>query len=86
MITLTPAQEADIIAGAKSGLVQRLLTEKRDDLELLTPVQVCGLLNINQKTLDSLKDGPPRVTLVPGAVIRYRASEVAAYIDRRTDS
>lgn len=56
------------------------LTEYRDELELLTPAQVCGLLNMNQKTLDGLKDGPKRITIVSGAVIRYRASEVARYL------
>lgn len=86
MITISKSQEKKIIDGARSGLVERLLTERRDDLELLTPVQVCGLLNVNQKTLDTLKDGPPRVTIVAGSVIRYRACDVASYINRRRDA
>ncbi len=86
MITLSEIQLSEIIAGARCGLVERLLTERRDDLELLTPVQVCGLLNVNQKTLDTLKDGPPRVTIVAGSVIRYRACDVASYIKRRRDA
>lgn len=83
---LTEQQVEALLRHARSEVVKFLLTERRDDLELLTPAQVCGILNVNQKTLDTLKDGPKRVTLVPGKVVRYRASKVAAYISSREDA
>lgn len=85
MITITDDEKKGLFQKALERLVAYLISNFSDDLQLLTPSQVCGLLNINQKTLDTLKDGPPRVTLVAGAVIRYRASAVAAYIKRRED-
>jgi len=83
MLTLSESQLREIIDGARHDVATRLFTERRDDLQLLSPAQVCGLLDINQKTLDTLPDGPPRVTLIVGKVIRYRACDVAAYVERR---
>lgn len=85
MIVLTPEQEEQIIRDATRGLIERLILERRDDLELLTIVQVCALLNLDRRALDNLKDGPPRVTLVVGNQIRFRACDVAVYIERRMD-
>lgn len=85
MITLTPEQEREIIEGAKLIVAKTLLAERRDKLDTLLPVEVCGILKINQKTLDTLKDGPRRVTLVPGSVIRYRACDLAEYLESRTE-
>lgn len=85
MITLTDDEKKSLFQKALDRLVEYLIRNFSSDLQLLTPSQVCGLLNINQKTLDILKDGPPRVTIVAGAVIRYRACDVAAYIERRKD-
>ena len=82
-ITLTDSQVQKLLAEAKQEFVEKLLAEFGDDLQLLSPACVCGILDINQKTLDTLPDGPPRVTLVVGKVIRYRACDVAAYIRKR---
>jgi|GEM_PF-4640361 len=84
-ITLTPTQMAELIDSARAELVAQLITRFAADLQLLTVVQVCGLLNMNQKALESIKADLPRVTIVPGSVIRYRACDVAEFIQRRRD-
>ena len=81
MIVLTPEQLDSIIKTATAQLVERLLLERREDLDLLTPAQVCGILDLNTKTLDKLQI--PRVTLIPGKAIRYRMADVKAWIDSR---
>ena len=81
MITLPPETVAGIIEDARESLVGQLLTEHRDALQLLSPAQVCGVLDVMPATLARMKK-LPRVTLAP-SVIRYRAADVAAYIQSR---
>lgn len=80
MITLTQLQTADIIETVKSGLIEALLLDLKSDLQLLTTPQVCGLLNVDPRTLLSLRI--PRVTLKVGQY-RYRACDVAKFINDR---
>lgn len=83
MISLSNDQLNQLINDTRAELVYRLMTEHRDNLELLTPIEVCALLGITQPTLAKLKDGPPRVSLIVNGIIRYRAVDVADYIKRR---
>lgn len=85
MIILSDSQMATLLAETKAELIQRLLMERRDDLDLLTPAQCCGIFDVNQKTLDKLPGFPKRVTLIVGSLIRYRARDVAEYIRSRMD-
>ncbi len=81
MITLPAETIAGIVEDATARLVSQLLSEHRANLELLTAAQVCGMLNIMPSTLARIKR-LPRVTLAP-SVIRYRAADVAAYVESR---
>jgi hypothetical protein len=83
MITLTPERMEILLADVRNDLVARILTEKADRLTLLSGAQVCGILNVNQKTLDTLNAPIPRVVIIPGSVIRYRLSDVERYIESR---
>jgi hypothetical protein len=82
MITLTPQQEETLLEQVKTTMVERLLGDRRDDLQLLTPQQVSGLLNLDPR---SWQGSIPRVVVTP-STYRYRAADVAAYIAKRTES
>jgi hypothetical protein len=84
VITLAPEQLDSLLAGVRSDLVERIMVDAGGDLTLMSGAQVCGLLNINQKTLDALGTLLPRVSIVPGSVIRYRLSDVRSFIQSRT--
>lgn len=77
-ITLTPEQEREIIREAKNELVIHLITQHKDELDYISPAQAAGILDVNPKTLMGLKI--PRYVLVVGKVIKYRLSEVLAYL------
>jgi hypothetical protein len=81
MITLTPDQLDRLLTDTRDDLVRRILSEKPDALTMLSGAQVCGLLNVNSKTLDALPI--PRAVILPGSVIRYRLTDVEAYIESR---
>lgn len=63
-----------------AGMVEKLYNDHRDDLQLLTIVRVCGLLDVDHRTLATLPI--PRVTIKAGQY-RYRASDVAKFINDR---
>ncbi len=81
-MTISKSQVDELIKGVRADLVQQLLSERRDDLQLLTPAQVCGIFNVTAKTLDSSIE-IPQVTLIPGVAVRYLASDVAKFIESR---
>ncbi len=58
-----------------------LLAENREELDLRSPTQVAGILDIAPKTL--LMTDCPRVTIVPNKVIRYRLADVKAWLESR---
>ena len=70
-----------MIASVRDGLINSLLLDLKSDLQLLTTPQVCGLLNVDPRTLNSL--GIPKITLKAGQY-RYRACDVANFISSRT--
>jgi predicted Zn-dependent protease with MMP-like domain len=59
--------------------VERLVNECRDDLDLRSPAQVCGIIDVSAKTLADIK-GLKRVTVVPNKIIRYRSSVLRQWI------
>ena len=77
-VQLTDEQMRELARGARQDVAVSLINEWRDELELLSPSQVCGILDVNSKTLATLDI--PKVTVIPGKVHRYRASVVAAWI------
>jgi len=83
MITLSPDQLDRLLTDTRDDLVRRILSANWDTLTLLSGAQVCGILNVNQKTLDTLNAPIPRVVIIPGSVIRYRLSDVETYIESR---
>lgn len=70
-----------LIKETRSELVRQLLGERRDDLQLLTQSQVCGILDVTPATLNTLPI--PKITIVLGKVVRYLASDVAEFLKSR---
>ena len=77
-LDLTPDERKEVIDRIVAGTIERLLTDHRDELELLSPAQVCGLLNISVGTLNKLEI--PKITLIPGKVYLYRASVIKQHL------
>lgn len=75
--TLTNGDREAITA----AMVRQLMAENRESLQLLTLAQVCGLLNVDGSRVKRLPI--PRCTITPGHY-RYRAADVAAFINSRT--
>lgn len=69
----------DDVKRISRGLVNAILEENRESLSLLSPAQVCGLLDVSLKTLADLSI--PRVTIVPGKIYRYRLADVKAWLE-----
>lgn len=77
MIAELTKEEREAIMGR---LMERIYQENRESLELLSPAQVAGLLDISPKTLAEIK-GLPRITIVPNKIIRYRLADVKAWLE-----
>ena len=79
MITLTDKQLSDLLSEVRAELVQRIYTQEKDELDYISQTQVCGLLDISLSTLSkiSLK----RHVLIPKKVVRYKRSELKAFMD-----
>ena len=80
-IALSPAQEKSILAETRRELVATLIAEHRDNLRLMSPSQLAGLLDVNAHSLLTL--GIPRIEIAP-KVIRYRVTDVEAYLEKIT--
>lgn len=77
-IKISPEQERQIVRDAKNELVQHLITQHKDEFDYISPAQAAGILDVNPATMRTLKI--PRYVLVPNKVIKYRLSEVLAYL------
>jgi hypothetical protein len=73
-MTLT-AEESALV---RAALVEKLLAEHREDLELLSPAQVAGILDVQVVYLKTLPI--PRITITPGKIYRYRLADVKAWL------
>ena len=82
MITLTPAQEAEIFNHAKAAAAfaaaEEARKQTRERAEWMSPAQVCGMLDIVKNTLDRLPI--KRHVLIPKTLIRYKTSEVLDFL------
>ncbi|RYD19610.1 MAG: hypothetical protein EOP88_18295 [Verrucomicrobiaceae bacterium] len=81
-INLTDQQTATLIREARDEFVAYLIREHAAQVKLLSPAQVCGLLDIRNSTLTGLNI--PRVNL-GGKTIKYRLSDVTTYIESRLE-
>jgi hypothetical protein len=72
---------AEIVEEAREELVRELILASHEEVALLTPSQVMGLMNVNHQTLAGMN--LPRVEIVPKRVIRYRLADVRRAIERR---
>ena len=78
MITITPELEAKIVKEARADLVNALLTKHKNEFNFISPSQAAGLLDISINTLLGLPI--PRYAIVPRKIIKYRISEILAYL------
>ena len=76
-ITIPRTMIREFVAEARAQLVAELIDAHRDEIQLLSPAQVCGLLDVNPATLS--KSAIPRVVLAP-KMIRYRLADVKSFI------
>jgi hypothetical protein len=77
-LDLTPTERKEVIDRIIAGTIEPLLTEYRDELDLLSPAQVGGILDVSTNTLKDLEI--PRITLIPGKIYRYRASAIKQHL------
>ena len=83
-ITLTPEQERAIVREAKAELVASLITQHKNDWDYISPAQAAGILDVNPKTLMGLPIH--RYPIVVGKVVKYRLSEVLAFVQSTRES
>lgn len=70
-----------LLESARREVVATILRERRSQLEVFTPSELAGLLNVNVKTLDAM--GVPRLNL-PGRVVRYRMGDVVKWMNQHS--
>ena len=84
-VDLSEQERRAMIHDATRAVASTLIKEHRHDLEVLSASQVCGMLDVTPKTLAVLPI--PKIDLLGNArAIRYRASEVANYLESKTIS
>jgi hypothetical protein len=80
---ITIEDAAGGIEEIKAAVVAALLNQRKEDLDLLTPAQACGILNVSHKALSDMKID--RVDLLNnGSAIRYKCSVIAKALEERT--
>lgn len=67
----------DMLAGVRREVAAQILAEHSDDLALIDIKGACAVLKISRYTLAKLPI--PRVALTTD-IVRYRLSDIAAYI------
>jgi hypothetical protein len=76
-ITIPRSMIREFVDEARAQLVTELIDAHREEVQMLSPAQVCGILDINPATLT--KTAIPRVVLAP-KMIRYRLVDVKEFI------
>lgn len=79
MISLTDQQTERLLEQVKSEMVTALICQHKDALDFITPAQAAGILNVQPSTL--LKLPIRRHAIVPKTVVRYKLSEILAYLE-----
>ena len=74
--TLTPAQIAEV----QSAVVSKLIDHHHVELDLISPAQLSGILDLSLRTILTLDI--PRVTIVPNKIYRFRLSDVKAWLEK----
>lgn len=82
-IALSESQVNHLIDTARDQIVSRVLQEHGCSIRLISKSQAAGLLDVDTKTLDSLKI--PRV-VISGKKIAYRLSDIEAFIARSIEN
>ena len=82
MLSLTHQQMTGIIDAARADLVAHLIREKGESITLLSPSQAAGILDIRVETLARFPI--PRVAL-DSRMVRYRLSDITAFIESRVE-
>lgn len=77
-LDLSPDERKEVIDRIVNGTVEKLLSEHRDELDMISPAQAAGILDVAANTLTNLD--LPRITIIPGKVYRYRASAIKQYL------
>lgn len=82
-VDLSNQERRAMIDHATRIIAQQLIEEQSGDLVVLSASQVCGILDVTPKTLADLPI--PKIDLLGNArAIRYRASDVADYLNEKT--
>ncbi len=82
-LDVSEKERAQIIQGAKAELCRDLLEQHREALDLVTPAQAAGMLDISPSVLHAM--GLPKIDLAGnGKTIRYRISDIKQRIETQT--
>lgn len=84
IIQLTPEERKEFIRQAREQLVAELITQHKEDLDLISRAQAGGILDVAPNTLASVPGLKP-VNLVPGSVVKYRLSNIRELIAKREE-
>jgi hypothetical protein len=79
MITLSPPQLKDLLDETRKELVGTILADHGDALKLVSPSQAAGILDVTTTTLGRLPI--PRVVIDAKRMVRYRLSDIRAFIE-----
>lgn len=80
-LSLTKDDRSSLLEDVRREIVRQIMSEETESLKLISISQVCGLLDVDRKTLDTLDI--PRVTIVAGRLYRYKRADVLAWIETR---
>ena len=81
---MTADQKKSVVSEAKAELVAYLIAQHKQDFDYISPAQVAGMLDVSLQTL--IKLNIPRYVMVVGKVVKYRLSEVRAYLQTTRES
>lgn len=80
-LPLTESQIAQIVADARQDIVTHVIASHKDDLDTISTAQAGGILDISAATLSNIpRKQLPRYVIIPNKVVKYRLSEVRAYL------
>lgn len=79
-IALTAAERADFIAQVRKEFVAELISQHKQDFDLISPAQAAGILDVAPNTLRNIAGLNP-ITIIPRKVIKYKLSEIKALLE-----
>jgi hypothetical protein len=78
-ITLSKTERDEFLREARRELVAELISQHKEDFDLISRAQAGGILDVAPNTLASVPGLKP-VNLVPGSVVKYRLSNIRALV------